>query len=580
MANSRRHIPLRDARDRLLEALGIGNPYPLRDLIIPETRLSVPFGDPARIPIPHSQPDVDYTLYDEDNPVEGDQNHPETPGEIIRATGTGETLYLTTNAIIEEQTFQIFARKNTGINANEAYLHESVRVSVGLDASLRAYIKDAAFLDQRLAFQTETATRIIDYGAPVTVVMPQQQEGVDYRLIRDSDGAVLSNDEKGIRSEIEITSTPLFEDTTIRIAHEKGDESGLLDVVLTVAVRANRNVQLRSDTIIAYQSAARLTIAASQPGVTYHLFRYTLRDEDFVYGQPSVPVTTVPVPQYEDAQILRPVTAVVNPGEVGFQNEAGNGGYLDFTLPVLIEDTRFTVHAVKLHESDTARKIASAVRLDAAAVVLVRPNPTPDLTVTAFSDGDTIDTLVFTDGQPGVFYGVGLNEIVYIHKRQLDNPSLNKGLGRLRLDVDFVVARADQQTDSPQTTPPLPPLLGVNDLLVEDTLMVTAMKARSRVETPVGNIGFPYVPGVDIAVQARRVVVTISASQPTHQYRLYEGGQPVGAAAQPGGGAPLQLETTISSGDSQILLSIEPLEPNGIRMALFLWLDLPAEDTL
>jgi hypothetical protein len=50
-------IPLRAARDRLIELLGIGNAYPLRDLDVPDPRL-VPFSQEGAITIKNSQKDV------------------------------------------------------------------------------------------------------------------------------------------------------------------------------------------------------------------------------------------------------------------------------------------------------------------------------------------------------------------------------------------------------------------------------------------------------------------------------------------------------------------------------------------
>ncbi len=67
------HIHIRDARDRLIDLLGIGQTYPLRDLTVRDEQLTVAFNTSAKVPIEPSQMDVKYQLYGKDNtPVAGE----------------------------------------------------------------------------------------------------------------------------------------------------------------------------------------------------------------------------------------------------------------------------------------------------------------------------------------------------------------------------------------------------------------------------------------------------------------------------------------------------------------------------
>src|SRR5687768_7168314 len=100
-------IPVRDARDRLIELLSLGEPYPLRDLGVSDDQLTVPFNTSAKIPIENSQPGVLYQLHDKSKVVE------RAPGELIEIVGNGGTVVLETYKIQEDITFRIFAMKQS-----------------------------------------------------------------------------------------------------------------------------------------------------------------------------------------------------------------------------------------------------------------------------------------------------------------------------------------------------------------------------------------------------------------------------------------------------------------------------------
>ncbi|MEC4677279.1 MAG: hypothetical protein VST69_00810, partial [Nitrospirota bacterium] len=170
-------IPIRDARDRLIDFLGFAQTYPIQDLSILDDQLTVPFNVSAKIPIALSQEDVTYQLDDlEDVPVQSS-----TGGGIIEALGTGGTLLLESPQISDDVSYQVRATK---VNSGRfAYLHETATVKVGLDVSLQAEILDIGFLEPTMDYLQRDDARIVDYGTKVQIKLLNSQEGVDYRLV-------------------------------------------------------------------------------------------------------------------------------------------------------------------------------------------------------------------------------------------------------------------------------------------------------------------------------------------------------------------------------------------------------------
>src|SRR4026207_903313 len=91
-----KHIYARAARDRIIDLLGIGETYPVRDVTVDEEQLTVDFegpsssqtgpaprrppcgsGGPSSFQSEPAQVDVDYALYEHGEPVT-------PPGEVTR----------------------------------------------------------------------------------------------------------------------------------------------------------------------------------------------------------------------------------------------------------------------------------------------------------------------------------------------------------------------------------------------------------------------------------------------------------------------------------------------------------------
>lgn len=511
----RQHIPIRDARDRIIERLGLGLPYPLRDLPVRQSQLKVPHNTTAKIPIQFSQRGVIYELHFEGQQVRRTSDGAAGAGEPVEAEGNGDWLTLETNNIDEPVTFHIYARKKeSGLGA---YLHQVAPVEVGLDTSLQAWIRDLPFLDETAANPPHTDPRIAFYGAEVTVEIANSQEGVDYQLVYLTDPEdeetripLSAGTVRGNLHNITITTRPVTEDIDIRIHATKtfddggrDVESDLLDVVLPLKVRANPAlaVTIQPENIIGYESNARIVIAGTQRSARYRLFVRTMPDRDFIHGSgfPG-PVIRVPVPNEPDVQVRQPPRKPewLTPGGYtpsGGAPQAGNGGDLELALGPLTEDSLVIIQAGKNHRANGDTTIPSAVQLEQAAVILVAPNPAPPLRIRASIEGETIgDQIEVFDGQPGVFYyfrldldGDDLGLPVYFHKRDERDPVFNKGIDQLKLEIDFVVARSriPGPTIDLARTPPEPPALLFTDVLpVDIDLYIRAVKARTRVATP------------------------------------------------------------------------------------------------
>ena len=92
------HIPVRSARNRLIDLLGMGAPYPLSDLNVVADHLRVAFGSTAKVPIECAQAGVRYELC-------GPQGETVSKGLV----GADATLTLETPAVSEDITYRVRA---------------------------------------------------------------------------------------------------------------------------------------------------------------------------------------------------------------------------------------------------------------------------------------------------------------------------------------------------------------------------------------------------------------------------------------------------------------------------------------
>lgn len=469
----------RDARDRVIDLLGLGHSYPLADLAVRYTD-AVAWGQQGSITLAGAQPGVVYELL-------AKNGAPLVPP--LSAIGAGADLALATPAITADVDFLL--RATRGASGLARMLLARPRIKVGLDVSLAASMPAAAPLDPRDL--GPAAARIVDYGGQPVVNVQGSQAGVDYRLLR-ADGAAPDGfatmsiaDVRGDGAGIGLQTVPMGEDSELRIRATKtfdaaegmNTQTALLNAVLPLAVRADpgRTVTLPAPQVD-YGAGAKVVVGAAQASARYQLVARALRDSDFLRedaggialpGMPALWVARPPVPT-PDLQA---------------RGAAAPGAGADLALPIdaLQEDCLVAVQALKSHTAPHGAPIGSSVQLLAFAVILVRPGTAADFPLhlrrkdgAAAGAGLKKDvTYLVENGQPGVYYHVrragsdqDLGVPVYFHKA-------GKGIGGLALEIDFAVAAALPSPPAEWDCPV--------DLAAGAKLSIRAVKAQTGLES-------------------------------------------------------------------------------------------------
>jgi len=489
-------IPLRDARDRLIDLLGLATTYPLRDLAIADVN-TVAYNMKARIIIGNSQQGVSYCLCDDRQlPIPSDSKQPDMK---LLANGTGGDLELVTPPITNDRTFTIKATKlNSGLSN---YLLTSPIVKVGLDVSLVAYIQSGDLLvagDNPAA----NAARIVNYGVKVQVAVEKSQEGVDYQL-RTTNDAGLSASVRGNGGTIVLETTAIVtEDMDIRIratkifekSEKKATQTDFLTTILPLKVRANPAVGvLAAKPIIDYSGTASIKIGSSQASVRYQLLTRSIADNEFIRNAVAGAVLTIAVPKQPN--VVLPIPAIS--GFAALTDAVqGKDGDLVLTSPNLTADSFIAIQAVKTHLDNNGGPVVSTVNVSQTAAILVRPDANPALHFKAnIADALLQAPIQVSGGQAGVFYEFTTlqdNKVqglpVYFHQLDRKDNTQNKGLGQLQIGVDMVVSpallpeRVKAKPDLAALSPE-PPELNANAVIKSGaTLSIRAIKAQTRVE--------------------------------------------------------------------------------------------------
>jgi hypothetical protein len=281
------------------------------------------------------------------------------------------------------------------------------------------------------------------------------------------------------------------------VSADKEAKSKRLDAKLYLKVRANPALAVSvAPVIVDYRGGAKLTLGGTQRSAVYRAYTRMIPDADFVRGPADA--NAIAAASVSGLQVRKP-----DPDEVWHTPEGytavgdavqGTGGALVLPLDDLREDTMVLVQAAKAHKIDVSRAdspaLASAVRVNDAAVVLVRPDPARGLKVVLVPAGAaTAAALQAFDGQPGVFYyftpagGAELPVAAYFHKRDSGDTSQNKGVDQLALGIDLVVAAdGEPVATDPAFAVPVGPLIDVVAVAVGDHLSVRAVKAQTALE--------------------------------------------------------------------------------------------------
>ncbi len=587
-------IPVRSARDRLIDLLGLGDSYPLTDLPVAAEPVKVTFGDATQVCIDPAQAGVRYQLLGPDGQGLG------------LADGAGTALRIATPAVLENITFRIRATKilaPPGLPAQAPRLLEGpAPVKVGLDTGLVIRWRDdpgLALLDPDQPDPRPAAARIADHGTQWGVEIEKSQEGVDYTL--KLDGRLGQDVIRGDRKTITLPTGPVHEDVVIQVlatkhfpGGEKVTESQDLLARLFLKVRADPALSVTVDgpPIVDHRQDGAVRIAASQASARYQAYLRPVADADFVRDATADPaLLAVAVEGQPEVRVRPPLLGDGGAVPEGFVPLAGGplpgtGADLRLLLPALDRDALVIVQALKDHAVDAGQPALgtrpSARWLGQASLLLVRPDAQRALTLRLdLADGRTGDTLQVAGGQPGVYYhfqplpdGVAPAWPAYFHQRDAGDAGLNKGLGQLAVEVDFSLTGPpdgpDVQTTDAARSPPPPPRLAITPLPVGQRLAIRALKAQTGVAAPMAQHALiadlagvrAEPPVIDCGDMARLLIPT---PDPLDRYQLWRDGQPVDATPVQAD-AGLVLSTGPLRADARFVLVARRGEDGGLQV--------------
>ncbi|MCA9689771.1 MAG: hypothetical protein KC636_09180 [Myxococcales bacterium] len=567
-----RELDLRDARDRVIDLLGFGETYPLRDAQVSDG-LKVPFETPAVILIAPAQEQVEYELRDHNG--DGPPGDPDGPlrrleGDVatpVTAIGAGPPVELRTPAVVEDATFTILARKAHALDGGErslreVFLRRRARVKVGLDATLPARVRLQDGVTLLIAdARDDGAPRLIDYGGTVRVDIDGAQEGVEYELVTVEGGELVTRSAAKVRGRgpqetITIATTTLREDCVLRVrahktfdmAAERDATTELLTATLPVCVRADPSIEVAAPAVVDYAQPFAVQLATSQASARYQLFSRSVLDRELRRDGVEARDTVTAAPgDGAPLSITRPEPAAIWSTPDRFapvaDELAGTGGALALPAGGLQRDAIYLVRARKQHGEGASR--SEAVPLRAAVAILTRPDPRPALALRVTLVGDATDGgVTFLGGQPGVRYtlrrapgGEVLGAPAYVHKRDAEQPAQNKGIGQVALSIDFVVARDVARPNAalePAMRPPAPARVDTGALEVGARLTIEANVAQTGLAAELAGEAVidaaPEIRAEPAAVaEGAPVSIVIAASVVGERYQLTLDGQPIGA---------------------------------------------------
>lgn len=597
-------IPLRSARDRLIDLLGIGDTYPLTDLHVVADPPKVPYGGTASIQLENAQAGVSYQLCDPEGNSLGDK---------FKSDGADTTLGIETPAVLENVTYRILASKQGAAGStlpaqSPRFLNETAPVKVGIDTSLAISILAAQVLDGTLSDPKPSDARIVPYGCSVEVQVDKTQEGVQYSLL-----GLIVDEQEGTESKpgdlgaVSLQTGPMTEDAVIRVRATKTfpasanrpDESDLLETRLHLKVLANPGLAVSADPqpIVDYRHGAAIKIADTQGSVFYRAYLRRIPDADFVHGDAGgADLATVPVPGWPDVQVQKPPPTApsawrtwqtpVGYVALGDGPVPGTGGDLRLAIPSLTDDSLIIVQALKQHRVDADSPdlaiITSAVHLNQAAALLVRPDPERVLTLRVPLIGaQTGDSLQVAGGQLGVFYhfrpspaGDDFPLPAYFHQRDEHDVTQNKGVDQLGVEIDLALATDLQPplavgADLARAFPRLP-LLDITPLPAGTSLACRAVKAQTKVEVAMAQLAqLAAVPAIraDQAVidYGSSTKIVIPDSQPEDQYQVTLAGGAVRPALT-GNHGELVISSEPLNADAACEVVVSSVVEQGIRV--------------
>lgn len=454
----------RDARDHLLNLLGLGSTWPRRDLEVAAPEL-VPANESARIQLLASQPGVTYQLCDQDGlPIPGQEP----------VNWNGDTTEIRTPKMTETRTYTIRAWRANQALANrdkhrvttdqvfltatdmqstdvqpadvqETYLNQMIRLRVGINTKLKVKFLPAE------GQIVDGATLTIDYGGTATIQIGESQEGVSYEVV---DAAAYGADDKlkpgedlnksrlstatimGTGATISLEVVGLKEDQELRIRAFRptiAADDAPLTTKLTVQVRPNLQVGVTAEPSVAYNASASISLSNEQATVVYELYQHVIEPREFGDPTQAVPAAT----GYEDLGDRAVEIEQVDPETqqnfklTKLKYTRPDPRHVQTTeLPKFAADV---AHANGLQQASLFLVLVTKHNekhwLDQACVVLVEPNA--ELVLKESADGTAV---VVNEPQSGVRY-----QLLDKKRNPIGQPGYpddDRGVGRSRVGID------------------------------------------------------------------------------------------------------------------------------------------------
>lgn len=599
------HLDIRDARDRMIDLLGLGETYPLRD-VGASHEVKVAFNKPAQLSIVPAQRGVEYQLRDAN--ATGPESNPDGPltrtvdGEAVPIAGVGDggQLDFLSFDVTEDGAYRFVASKHHPLPGGETSirsvaLRQITQIKVGLDVAIPARIVVAGgtvLLSE--AKNANSDARLIDYGQTVTVDVVGGQEGVDYQLVvfdGDVESVVSVEDVrgKGEGIEVQLVSQVIYEDVELRIRATKkytlsegrATETEILDIIMPLCVRANRALVVEPvpGPVLEYGSTVTVRVSGSQQSAIYQLYAHQISDAE-IFPPELRPTHAIDV-EVDDGKSVavqrpEPTELWTTPPDYVTLGEpiAGSGGTITFTLADQVFGHTLIVKATKVHTGG----VRSDVALGQMCATLVRPDANRQLafSVTLYAH-ETDGTVRISGGQPGVYYQLRVGEQplglpVYFHKRDQQQTNFNKGLGQLTIGEDFAVARAprvgdDLHNDLAAREPASPevvtgPIAAGTTIHVDALDSITGLRA-SVVHTAVLGAQAEIrlaTAGVDAGSVAQ---LEIANSQSGDRYQLVHHSVKIGDAVN-GDQSTIVLTSLAITQDDQVEIHVDPIDLAGI----------------
>ncbi len=449
-------IAYRQARNSMLDIIGLGTSIPVRDIKAFALKEKVAFNKEGKIRLENCEKGVSYqpfVVY-----WENDQLIYQAFGKQINCSQEDLDITLTTYPIKYDSWFAVRAYKSVESANLELFLHDFLPIQVGIDTSLK------------YSFKTEP---VIDYSSTISVVVEKAQEGVVYELL-DVDGRVVSQQAiTGADADITLSTVPLLENTTIKVRATKiiykyelentdaatagseaeidRTETDFLKVEVdgeevlnlkTVYVRPNLALNVETTVpIIDFEGAAKVKISNVQKSVSYALAVRAMDypDYELLGNRPENTasytsfVTTAEGDVFPFVGIKRETAYNANSYKQLGEFVFGQDTDLELEIPNLDEDVYVIVYARK-------PEIDDLFSLHGHSSVLVRPDSAPTV--------EAQDNPVDYNAETNIIVRKTQNDIGYQLLRYAEKTEpigdpayhfANRGVDFMRTDFDFMI---------------------------------------------------------------------------------------------------------------------------------------------